>query len=284
VELFLEAGVPPDALHVLPVSNDQAAEMVRDPRIAVLSFTGSAAVGWKLKQSTAAKGVLLELGGNAGVLVEPDADLAYAAQRIAIGAFAYSGQVCISVQRIFVHRAIRDAFVDHLIQALEHLEAAQLLCPLIQEQSAQRVDMWVKEALNRGARMIFQQAYTLEGKGVSVRILEGVPHDLPLWNEEVFGPVALIETYDRLEEALRQVNESRYGLHAGLFTRDIQRIWEAFEDLDVGGLVINDVPTYRADPMPYGGSKASGLLREGPRYAMEAYTEPRALILNRPAS
>ena len=284
VELFLDAGVPPDALHVLPVTNEKAAEMVRDPRIAVLSFTGSAAVGWKLKQSTKARVVLLELGGNAGVIVEPDADLAYAAKRIATGAFAFSGQVCISVQRIFVHRTIRDPFVAHLVEALEQLEAGQLLCPLIHEKATQRVETWIKEALKRGARRVFQRVYTVEGKGVPVQIFEGVPHDLPLWSEEVFGPVALLETYDQLEEALRLVNESRYGLHAGLFTRDIQRIWQAFEDLDVGGLVINDVPTYRADPMPYGGAKASGLLREGPRYAMEAYTEPRALVLNRPES
>ncbi len=282
-ELFLEAGVPPKALQVLPTDNALAARMVRDPRVAVLSFTGSAVVGWKLKQETRARVVLLELGGNAGVLVEPDADLAHAAQRIAVGAFAFSGQVCISVQRIFVHRKVREAFLDHLKKALDQLDAGSLLCPLIQEQAEQRVDRWVDEALQRGARIVLERIHTVEGRGIAVRIIEGVPHDLPLWQEEVFGPVALLETYDRLEEALRRVNDSRYGLHAGLFTRDIHRIWQAFEDLEVGGLVINDVPTYRADPMPYGGTKTSGLLREGPRYAMEAYTEPRALVLTFPS-
>ena len=277
-QLFRDAGVPPAAIQVVPTTNELAEKMARDSRIAVLSFTGSAKVGWYLKGVTAARRVVLELGGNAGVIVEEDADLDWAAERIVVGAFAYSGQVCISVQRVFVHAACYEAFTERFLKRLKEADLSGLLCPLITPEAAARVRSWVQEAVARGARILMGGP---EGEDafVPATVIERVPHDLPLWREEVFGPVALLEPYEDFAQALEWVNDSRYGLQAGLFTRDVRKIWEAFDRLEVGGLVINDVPTYRADPMPYGGSKASGLLREGPRYAMEAFTEPRVLVL-----
>ncbi len=275
--ILREAGFPPRAIQVLPTSNDLAQTMVEDPRIAVLSFTGSAAVGWRLKGMTQAKVVILELGGNAGVVVEPDADLEEAARRIVTGAFGYSGQVCISVQRILVHREVMDAFRDGFLRELERADREALLCPLISAAAASKVEAFVRDALERGGRLVYGQPDRLR-ETPDPLVLEGVPHESLLWTEEVFGPVAVIEGYTTFEEALEKVNASRYGLHAGIFTPDIRKIWKAFEMLEVGGVLVNDVPTYRADIMPYGGAKASGLLREGPRYAMEAMTEPRVLV------
>jgi len=280
-EILREAGFPPEAIQVVPTSNELAEAMVRDERVAVLSFTGSAQVGWHLKRITAAKVVILELGGNAGVIVEEDADLDYAANRIVAGAFGYSGQVCISVQRIFVHTRVAEAFRTAFLKALEQADREALLCPLISDAAVQKVEMFLKEALSRGARVVFGNPDRLRDVPEPL-VLGGVPHDTLLWREEVFGPVAVVEEYGDFEEALEWVNDSRYGLQAGLFTRDIGKIFRAFEVLEVGGLMVNDVPTYRADIMPYGGVKASGFLREGPRYAMEALTEPRVMVIDLP--
>ncbi len=277
-EILREAGFPPGAIQVVPTPNELAEKMVRDERVAVLSFTGSAQVGWHLKRITAAKVVILELGGNAGVIVEEDADVEHAANRIVTGAFGYSGQVCISVQRILVNEKVAEPFRKALLRALERVDRESLLCPLISEAAVQKVEAFLQEALSRGGRVVYGDPARLRGVPDPL-VLEGVPHDALLWREEVFGPVALIETYTNFDEALDRVNDSRYGLQAGLFTRDIRKILRAFEVLEVGGLMVNDVPTYRADIMPYGGAKASGLLREGPRYAMEALTEPRVMVV-----
>lgn len=284
-EVAVEAGIPPGALQTLPLDALGAEALLGDPRIAALSFTGSPAVGWALRAKAGTKRVGLELGGNAAVILEDVDDLDAAARRCAVGAFAYAGQVCISVQRIYVRRALHDAFLERLLAAAgalrmgDPLDEATDVGPLIHPDALARTVDWVEEARRAGATV--HCGGKAEGPCFTPTVLSGVPASCRLACEEAFAPVVLVEPYDAFEEALARVNDSRYGLQAGVYVRDWARIARAHEALEVGGVVINDVPTFRADPMPYGGVKASGLGREGLRYAMEEFTERRVLVLDR---
>jgi acyl-CoA reductase-like NAD-dependent aldehyde dehydrogenase len=282
-KLILEAGWPASALSVLPLSNDDAALLLADERIKLLSFTGSAAVGWQLKANAGKKRVVLELGGNAAVIVHRDAALEEVIPRCVAAAFGYAGQSCISVQRILVHAGIFDEFAAQMVDAAKRLHVgdpsgqATDVGPLIRASDVERVGQWIKEAVEAGAKLLCggQARASL----LQPTLLSATTPQMKVNCEEIFAPVATIEPYEDFDAALEQVNQSRYGLQAGLFTRDAALIFRAFERLDVGGLIVGDVPTFRADPMPYGGVKDSGLGREGIRYAMEEMTERKLLVM-----
>lgn len=283
-EIVLEAGLPPGALSVLPCDNSVAEQMVMDPRFKVLSFTGSAAVGWMLKAKSGKKRVLLELGGNGGVIVEPDADLDLAAQRCAVGGYVYSGQTCISVQRVFVHDHVYDRFVKQFLARVGTLQSgdpsdeATVIGPLINEAAARRVEDWIGEAVAQGAKLL--AGGKRSGSLVEATVLADVTPEMKVSRCEVFGPVVTVTRYKQFEEALGVLNDSEFGLQAGVFTRDVERVFRAYRDLEVGTVLINEIPTFRADHMPYGGVKDSGLGREGVRYAIEEMTELKLLVLN----
>lgn len=289
-ELALEAGLPPGALNVVPCGNDMAGRLVADTRFKLLSFTGSAQVGWMLKAKSGKKKVVLELGGNAGVIIEPDADLDVAAQRCATGGFAYAGQTCISVQRILVHESIVEAFTAKLLALVSQLKSgdpfdeATVVGPLINPAATERVESWIKEAVAHGATIL--AGATRTGSVLDATVLTKVNATMKVSCEEIFGPLVTITPYAKFEQALALLNNSPYGLQAGVFTQDINRIFSAFRDLEVGAVLANDIPTFRADHMPYGGVKDSGMGREGVKYAIEEMTEPRLLVLNlkRPSS
>ncbi len=283
-EIMLEAGVPAGALSVVPCDNAIAEQLVCDERFKVLSFTGSVSVGWMLKAKAGKKRVLLELGGNAGVIIEPDADLELAARRCAAGGFGYSGQTCISVQRIYVHESLYDRFLDRLLTHVRALPSGDpsreqtVIGPLIDQAAAHRVEDWIGEAVAHGARVLTGGKRT--GSIVEPTVLTDVKPDLKVSCQEVFGPVVSVTPYRRFEEAVEALNDSDFGLQAGVFSRDIDRIFRAYRDLDVGTVLANEIPTFRADQMPYGGVKDSGLGREGVRYAIEEMTELKLLVLN----
>ena len=283
-EIALEAGLPPGGLNVVPCDNALAERMVVDPRFKLLSFTGSASVGWMLKAKCGKKKVALELGGNAGVVIEPDADIEVAAQRCAAGGFGYAGQTCISVQRVFVHHSIVDVFTTKLLMHVARLkmgdpaDEATSIGPLIDHAAAQRVESWIGEAIADGARVLLGGKRM--GSLVEATVLSNVKPDMKVSCQEVFGPVVTVTPYRQLSEAVALLNQSDYGLQAGLFTQDINKIFYAFRHLEVGAVLANEIPTFRADHMPYGGVKDSGLGREGVRAAIEDMTEPRMLIMN----
>jgi acyl-CoA reductase-like NAD-dependent aldehyde dehydrogenase len=282
-KLIVEAGWPASALSVLPLSNEDAALLVADERIKLLTFTGSAAVGWQLKRDAGKKNVVLELGGNAAVIVH-DGDLGQAVSRCTSGAFTYAGQSCISVQRILVHADIFDPFCAQMVEAAGRLRAgdpsdeATEVGPMIRASDVQRVEQWIKEAVAAGAKLLCGGSST--GALIAPTLLSVTTSQMKVNCEEIFAPVATIERYDDFDGALDRVNESRYGLQAGVFTRDAGLIFRAFERLKVGGVIVGDVPTFRVDPMPYGGVKDSGLGREGIRYAIEDMTERRLLVMS----
>ena len=282
-EALAECDLPEGSWSVVPCPRAGADALATDPRIKLLSFTGSPAVGWDLKARAGRKKVLLELGGNAACVLDETADVAAAVPRLIFGAFYQSGQSCISVQRILVHRSRYAELRDALVAAAERLavgdprEEATFIGPLIAEKEAIRLEEWIASAQARGARVLCGGART--GATLAPTLVEGVPRDEPLSAREAFGPVAVLEPFDDFEEALRIVNDSDYGLQAGVFTRDITRAYRAWDELEVGGVVIGDVPSFRVDNMPYGGVKASGLGREGVRYAMEEMSELRMLVL-----
>lgn len=283
-EVIMEAGLPPGGLNVVPCDNILAERMVVDPRFKLLSFTGSASVGWMLKAKCGKKKVTLELGGNAGVVIESDADLELAAQRCAAGGFGYAGQTCISVQRIFVHHSIADAFTTKLLMHVARLKLGDpadettSIGPLIDQAAAQRVESWIDEAIEDGARVLL--GGKRKGSLIEATVLSNIKPDMKVSCQEVFGPVVTITPYRQLSEAVALLNQSDYGLQAGVFTQDINKIFYAFRHLEVGAVLANEIPTFRADHMPYGGVKDSGLGREGIRAAIEDMTEPRMLILN----
>ncbi len=285
-KIVLAAGWPEEGYAVLPVPGSEGERLVTDPRLPVVSFTGSAAVGWRLREIAPRKRVGLELGGNAGLIVHEDADLADAAQRAASGGFVYAGQSCISVQRILVHRPVWDAFVERFLAATARTKSGDPLDesvdvgPMISEADAIRAETWVKEAVAGGAELL--AGGKRSGALLSPTVLARTVPSMRVECDEVFAPVVTLTPYDTFDEALARVNDSRYGLQAGVFTRDLGRIEQAFETLEVGGIIVNDAPTWRADRMPYGGVKESGVGREGPLYAMEEYTEPRLLVLRTP--
>jgi acyl-CoA reductase-like NAD-dependent aldehyde dehydrogenase len=282
-ELITEAGLPKGALSVMPMSNEVAARLVEDDRPKVLSFTGSAKVGWELKAKAGKKKVLLELGGNAAVIVERDANVSAAAQKCVVGGFSYSGQSCISVQRIFVQRSVFANFCDELLLGIQKLRSGDPLdervdCgPLIRESDAIRVENWINEAVEGGAKVLTGGRRT--GWFVQPTALTNTKPTDKVNREEAFGPLVVLEPYSDLDEAIARGNDSRYGLQAGVFTDDEGKISRAFEQIEVGGVIVNDVPTFRSDAMPYGGVKNSGLGREGVLYAMQEMSEMRLLVI-----
>ncbi len=282
-EIVQESGWPEGALAVMPLSNDNAALLVADDRIKLLTFTGSAAVGWQLKSQAGKKRVTLELGGNAGVIVHSDADLEHAAHRCVAGGFSYAGQTCISVQRILVHESVCKSFTDLLLKGVRQLKSGDPMNeetdvpPLIREQDAVRVVEWIDEAVKGGAKLLC--GGKRNGAMVEPAVLNGTSPEMRVNCAEVFGPVVTVEPYEYFPEALHQINNSNYGLQAGVFTRDAGLIQMAFEELEVGGVIAGDVPSFRVDQMPYGGVKDSGLGREGLRYSIEDMTERRLLVM-----
>jgi glyceraldehyde-3-phosphate dehydrogenase (NADP+) len=283
-EAVQQAGWPDGGLNVLPLSNEDAGLLVTDERIKLISFTGSAAVGWQIKKNCGKKKVVLELGGNAGVVVHSDADLAYAADRCVVGGFSYAGQTCISVQRILVERSVCAKFTDLLLEGVKKLKTGDPLDdstdlgPLIRESDALRASDWIQEAVRGGARVLC--GGQRRGPVLEPTVLTGTRPEMKVNCQEIFAPVVTVEPYDDFNQALRQINSSPYGLQAGLFTRDAKLIFNAYEELEVGGLIAGDVPGFRIDHMPYGGIKDSGLGREGLRYAIEEMTEPKLLVMN----
>ncbi len=281
--IVLEAGWPADAYSVLPISGREAESLVTDPRLPVVSFTGSGAVGWRLREIAPRKRVGLELGGNAAAVVHSDADLDDAASRVAAGAFGYAGQSCISVQRALVLWDVFDAFREMLLAKTaalasgDPLDAKTDVGPMIAPEEAARAAEWIEEAVAGGATVL--AGGTRTRSVVLPTVLSGTTRTMKVEAQEVFAPIVTLTAYDTWDEALARVNDSKYGLQAGIFTRDLGRIARAFDVLEVGAVLVNDVPTWRADRMPYGGVKESGIGREGPAYAMEEFTEPRLLVL-----
>ncbi len=284
-EVLAETDLPKGAFSILPASRDGADLFTTDERLKLLSFTGSPDVGWDLKARCGKKKVVLELGGNAAVIVDHDADLADAADRIIFGAFYQSGQSCIGVQRIIIHAAIYDQ-----LKAILVAKAGALICgdpknedtfigPMIDVKEATRLDGWIQEALAKGATLLCGGGR--EGAMLQATLLEKVPGGCKIRDEEAFGPVAILSAFTDFRAALHEVNDSHFGLQAGVFTRDLEKMLLAWDTLDVGGVVIGDVPSYRVDNMPYGGVKDSGLGREGVRFAMEDMTEIRNLVIRR---
>lgn len=285
-EILAETDLPKGAWSILPVTNDVASVMVTDPRLPVVSFTGSVPVGWAIRDAVPRKHVTLELGGNAAVVVAPDQDkddLAHAAARIATFAMYQAGQSCISVQRVFAHREIAEQLTTKIVEAVQQLGTGDPaddntdVGPLIDEVAACRVEVWVEEAVAAGATLL--TGGTRSGAAYTPTVLTDVPRDAKVSREEIFGPVVVVEAVDSIDEAFDRVNDSRFGLQAGVFTHNLQLAFRAAHELEVGGVVIGDVPSFRADQMPYGGLKDSGTGREGVRAAMEDLTEERVLVL-----
>jgi acyl-CoA reductase-like NAD-dependent aldehyde dehydrogenase len=282
-EIIDNTAWPDGALAVMPLSNDNAGILVSDERIKLLTFTGSAAVGWELKNHAGKKRVTLELGGNAGVIVHKDADLEYAVHRCIAGGFSYAGQTCISVQRILVQHDIFGEFKKRLVEGVRKLKCGDPMqettevSPLIRERDAVRVVQWIDDAVQAGARLLC--GGKRNGAMVEPAVLTETTPNMRVNCAEIFGPVVTVEEYETFEEALTLINNSEYGLQAGLFTRDAVLIQSAFEEIEVGALIVGDVPTFRIDTMPYGGVKNSGLGREGLRYAIEDMTERKLMVM-----
>ncbi len=284
-EVLAETDLPPGAFSILPASRDGADLFTEDDRLKLLSFTGSPDVGWALKAKSGKKKVVLELGGNAAVIIDHDADLDDALERVIFGAFYQSGQSCIGVQRIIIHADIYDRFRDMLVARAGSLISGNphdrntFIGPMIDVKEAARLDGWIQEAVAGGATLLC--GGKRDGAMLQATLLENVGRDTKAYREEAFGPLALLSKFTDFNAALDEVNDSKFGLQAGIFTRDIFKSLDAWDRLDVGGVVINDVPSYRVDNMPYGGVKDSGLGREGIRFAMEDMTEIRNLVIRR---
>lgn len=282
-EVLAETGLPQGAFSVLPAPRSAAEPLTSDERLKLLSFTGSAAVGWELKARAGKKRVVLELGGNAACIVDEDADVDDAVARLLWGAFYQSGQSCISVQRILVHRRLYPRVRDALVAGAKALELGDprdpdtVLGPIISEHEAIRIERWIQEAVAAGGTLLC--GGRRHGPFVEATLLENVPRDEKVVREEVFGPVAVLSSFEDFEAALDEVNDGRYGLQAGLFTRDHYKIQRAWDRLEVGGVVVGDVPSFRVEHMPYGGVKDSGFGREGIRFAMQEMTEIRMLVV-----
>ncbi|QIE27196.1 Sulfoacetaldehyde dehydrogenase (plasmid) [Caballeronia sp. SBC1] len=284
LEVMIEAGLPDGALEVCHCSVALAESMVRDERFAMVTFTGSAKVGWHIKAIAGRKKVALELGGNGAVIVAEDADLDLAAARCVRGGVVYGGQYCIGVQRILVHESVRAKFEEKLLAGVRAcrvgnpMEEGIDVGPVIDEGSAVRIQSWVDEAIASGAKLLV--GGTRDGAVVQPTVLTNTAKGMKVEDEEIFGPVLTLNSYGTFEEAVQRANDSRYGLQGGIFTHDIRRAFQALEDWDVGGLMINDVSIYRIDNMPFGGWKESGTGREGTRYAMDEMSEIKLLVIN----
>ena len=282
-EVLAECDLPKGAFSILPCPRDGAELFTTDDRLKLLSFTGSPGVGWALKAKSGKKPVVLELGGNAACLVDADADLEDAVERILVGAFYQSGQSCIGVQRILVHERVMDSFREKLVAGTRALIAGDpkhedtFIGPMISEREATRVHEWITSAVAAGATLLC--GGSREGAMLEATLLENVPRSEPVCAKEAFGPVAVLSTYSDFDAALREINDSTFGLQAGLFTRDLYKAQRAWDVLEVGGIVIGDVPSWRVDHMPYGGVKDSGLGREGIRFAIQDMTEIRLMVI-----
>ncbi|WP_027854877.1 aldehyde dehydrogenase family protein [Marinobacterium litorale] len=285
-EVLAETDLPKGAFSILPCRRDGADLFTTDDRLKLLSFTGSPEVGWDLKARAGKKPVVLELGGNAACIVDEGTDIEDAVQRIVFGAYYQSGQSCISVQRIMVHESLYDTVRDKLTAAVKALKSGDpkdeetFIGPMISEKEATRLHNWVLEAKGAGATVL--AGGERDGAMLQATLLENVPGDTNVNCQEAFGPVAILSKFSDFDAALKEVNNSDFGLQAGIFTRDIYRIQKAWDELEVGGVVIGDVPSWRVDHMPYGGVKDSGLGREGVRYAIEDMTELRLLVIRDP--
>ncbi|MCK5169220.1 MAG: aldehyde dehydrogenase family protein [Bacteroidales bacterium] len=279
-----KTDLPKGAFSVLPMDREAGNQLVTDDRIKMLSFTGSPAVGWNMKANAGKKKVALELGGNAGVVISESADIDLAVKKCLVGGFAYSGQVCIHVQRIYVNENIFDKFVDKFIECTKTLKFGSPEDPLtdisamIDEENAIRVEEWVSEAIEEGAKVLF--GGKREGSYFEPTIITNTKHQMKVCSLEVFGPVVTIEKYSNYNEAMNFINNSEFGLQAGVFTNNISEMNQAFNELEVGGLIINDIPTFRVDHMPYGGLKNSGLGREGVKYSIHEMMEPKLMVKN----
>lgn len=285
-EVLAETELPEGAFSILPCSRDGADLFTTDDRFKLLSFTGSPDVGWALKAKAGKKPVVLELGGNAACVVDHDTDLSDAVERIVFGAYYQSGQSCISVQRVIVHSDVYEEFkkayvakVSHLVHG-DPLDESTFIGPMIAESEAKRLEQWISQAVQKGATLLC--GGKRDGAMLQATILENVPDDCDVNSEEAFGPVSVISQFTDFDEALKEVDNSQFGLQAGIFTRDIYKAHQAWDQLEVGGVVIGDVPSWRVDNMPYGGVKESGLGREGIRYAIEDMTEIRLMVLRNP--
>jgi glyceraldehyde-3-phosphate dehydrogenase (NADP+) len=286
-EVIAEAGLPEGSISILPMTRELGDRMVTDERFKLLTFTGSPSVGWSMKERAGKKKVVLELGGNGGVIVDRSADLDWAVRRILIGAFSYAGQVCISVQRMFIHELIWDRFMDRFVEGArklkvgEPLDPATDIGPMVDEAAVRRTQAWVDEARAMGGKVLL--GGTADGSYFPPTVLTDTPVEAKVCSNEAFAPLVVAFPFSDFGEAVRRVNDSFYGLQAGVFTNDLANAWAAFEELEVGGVIVNDVPTYRIDNMPYGGSKDSGLGREGVRYAIDDMTEVRIMVLAQPS-
>ncbi|MFP5346255.1 MAG: aldehyde dehydrogenase family protein [Actinomycetes bacterium] len=287
-EILAETDLPPGSWSVLPVQNADMPALVSDERLPVVSFTGSGPVGWSIRDAAPRKHVTLELGGNAAAVIcgdySSDADLDSAAQRIAVFGTYQAGQSCVSVQRVLVDSSLVERFVPRLVERVAALQVgdprdpATDVGPLVSEDAAVRVEAWVAEAVQAGARLL--AGGRREDASVEPTLLADVPETAKVWREEVFGPVLVVTPVDGVDEAFAKVNDSAYGLQAGVFTHDLQLAFRAHRELEVGGVVVGDIPSYRADQMPYGGVKGSGVGREGLRSAMEDFTYEKVLVLS----
>ena len=283
-ELFAETELPPGMMSVLPIGGSESSVLVEDDRFAKISFTGSSEVGWSLRGQAPKKAMTLELGGNAGVIVHSDADLERAARRIAFGGYYQAGQSCIAVQRVLVHDDVASDFNELLVTEVNKLstgdpmDEATDVGPVIDHDALERISQWVDEAVQSGAEIL--TGGKREDPFYLPTVLARTSADMKVRCEEIFGPVITVGAYDDFDEAVAEVNNSKYGLQAGVFTKDVDRLMAAWRDIEVGGLIANDVSSFRADQMPYGGSKDSGSGREGLRYAIEEMTEPRIMVLS----
>jgi len=285
-EIIESAGAPAGSVSILPMTRELGDLMVADPRFKLLTFTGSPSVGWRMKERAGKKKVVLELGGNAGVIVDRTADLAWAVRRTLVGAFSYAGQVCISVQRLFVHEAVWDDFMDAFVEGARGLKVGDPLDPttdvgpMVDGAAAGRTQRWVDEALALGGTALL--GGKADGTFFPPTILTDVPDTAQVCSNEAFAPLVVAFPFRDLDEAIGRVNDSMFGLQTGVFTNDLAGAWRAFSELEVGGVIVNDVPTYRIDHMPYGGVKDSGLGREGLRWAIDDMTEVRIMVLAQP--
>lgn len=282
-EIITEAGWPAGGVNVVVATGPETEKLLDDDRIKKITFTGSAAVGWMIKAKAGQKRVTLELGGNAGAIVHGDADLEFAAKRCTIGAFSYAGQVCISVQRIYVERGVFDRFKELYLKEVASLKSGDPMDestdvgPMIEAGALERTEEWVRDAVAEGAEVL--AGGRRNGCFFEPTVLTGTKPSMKVCGEEVFAPVVTLEPYDDFKEAVTKVNKGLYGLQAGVFTKDLTRAFYAYERLDVGGVIVNDIPTFRVDNMPYGGVKMSGFGREGVKYSIEEMTELKLLAL-----
>ena len=285
-EIIDSVGLPPGAVSILPMTRELGDRMVADDRFKLLTFTGSPSVGWRMKERAGKKKVVLELGGNAGAIVDKSADLDWAVKRTLVGSYTYAGQTCISVQRLYVHEDVRQAFLDKFLEGVKGLHLGDPLDPvtdvgpMVDEAAAARTQRWVDEAVQLGGKVVV--GGKAKGAFFEPTVLENVPVEAQVCSNEAFAPLVVVFPFSDFGEAIRQVNDSFFGLQTGVFTNDLANAWQAFNELEVGGVIVNDIPTYRIDHMPYGGVKDSGQGREGLRWSIEDMTELRIMVLAQP--